>query len=536
MKKLLPLSIVTILTLSSVNLFAMPAFSNEAKKDEKKGDKKVSEEKTKHKAGKLKEIKTKLETKYPVKIPTFEGKHWDAGNDFFDKGMYKEAYHEYFMSTRLNPSFWQGFKGIGDVYLNQGSTEKTINNYLKAISIINPTYAQKTLDDAQVSLKEGDYYLAIAKFRKVLAIDPDAGNLVNEAVELLKNGKKSQAEKKLQEAVKIDESLNQYDRKTLTYADAHFKLGTMMYEKKKYEDAQKEFEKSVKIDPSEPAYNYALGNAYYKIAYKNKKNLDSKLLNKAIVSYQQAYKLSPRDPELMYNLAVAKISQASIYQKTVFDKEEQIFKEVEGDPKAKKKPTVATPNKKAKEAPQEKFNLQAKFAKDIKVQKLSDESSKNATIASNISKEAVSLLEKVTILTPMDPKAYSYLGDAYVMMGGKKPLTYINAARAYQIAIDLDSSMSDLYAKMGTSFYLASKIIPDSGDLPITRENAKLYNKFGKPFYRADMLESASNSFNSFLRYSTKASKFASVRSYLATVNNDIANLGFRIPDKSTGR
>lgn len=530
MKKLLPLSIVTILTLSSVNFFATPAFSSGAKKEDKKG----SEDKAKHKEGQVKEIKTKLETKYPVKIPTFEGKHWDIGNDFYDKGMYKEAYHEYFMSTRLNPSFWQGFKGIGDVYLNQGSTEKTINNYLKAVSIINPTYAKKTLDDAQISLKEGDYYLAIAKFRKVLAIDPEAGNLVNEAVELLNNGKKSQAEKKLQAAVKIDETINQYDRKILTYADAHFKLGTLFYEKKKYEDAQKEFEKTVKIDPSEAAYNYALGNSYYKLAYKNKKNLDSKLLNKAITSYQQAYKLSPRDPELMYNLAVAKISQASIYQKTVFDKETEIFKEVEGDPKNRKK-AVAT-NKKAKEEPTEKFNLVAKFAKDRRVQKLSAESAKNEKIANNISREAVSLLEKVTILTPTDPKAYAYLGDAYVMMGGNKPLTYLNAAKAYQIAINLDSKMSDLYAKMGTSFYLASKIVPESGDLPITRENAKLYNKFGKPFYRADMLDNASTSFNSFLRYSTKASKFSSVRAYLATVDNEIANLGFRIPDKSTGR
>ncbi len=260
---------------------------------------------------------------------------------------------------------------------------------------------------------------------------------------------------------------------------------------------------------------------------------DMVFLQKAISSYQKAYTLNQREPELMYNLAVSKLSYASTFKRTVFDKEEEVFKEVEGDPKAKKpKPESKT---KKKEEPKEKFNLEAKFAKDIRVQKLLKEASKNDDTAIRISKEALKLLEKVTSLNPLDAKAYGYLGDAYTMVG-QKPFNYISAAKSYQKAIDLDSTLSELYSKMGTAYYLASKIIPETSELPITRENAKLYTKFGKKLYRAEMLDGASSSFNSFIRYSTKPNKVPTIRAYLATVNNEIANLGFRVPDKSTGR
>ncbi|MFN8671479.1 MAG: tetratricopeptide repeat protein [Candidatus Sericytochromatia bacterium] len=531
MKKIIPLTIVTslILSLSLGN----SAFSAEKKEEGKKTEDKKDEKKHGGGHSDVKEVKTNVETKYPVKIPTFEGRHWAEGNNFYDKGMYKEAYHEYFMATRLNPSFWQGFKGLGDVYLKQNSVTKAINNYLKAIEIINPTYAQKTVDEGQVALKEGDYFIAVAKFKKVLDIDPDAGALVNEAVALLKDSKKSQAEKKLQEAVKIDSSTNQYDRKTLTYADAHYKLGFFLYEKKKYEDAQKELEIAVKIEPNEFAYNYALGNSYYKLAFKNKKKVEMPLLKKAISSYDKAIALNPRDPELMYNLAVSKLSYASTFKKTVWEKEEEIFKEVEGDPKAKKAKPKAKDKK--KEEPKEKFDLAKKFEKDKKVYKLSQEATNTDNMAISISREALKLLEKVTALNPLDSKAFSYLGDAYSMVGGS-PFNYISSAKSYQKAINLDSNLSDLYSKMGTAYYLASKLNPETSELPITRENQKLYLKFGKQFYRAEMLQSSSDSFNSFLRYASKPAKVPVVRNYLATVNNEIANLGFRIPDKNTGR
>lgn len=469
-------------------------------------------------------VKTTFETMYPVKIPTFEGRHLEEGNKHYENGLYSKAYHEYFMAVRLNPSFWQGFRAIGYVYLKQGKPVKAINNYLKAISIINPTYAAKTLDEGQVALKEGDLYLAIAKFQKVLNIPPEAGKLVDEGVALLAENKKSQAQKKFEEAVKVDTT---YDKRKPqgAYADVHFKLGTMNYEKKKYPEAIKDLEWAVKLDPSEYGYHYSLGNAYFKLAFKNKKKVENTLLSKAMKSYQKAYNFNPRDPELMYNLAVTKVEEASLYKLDVESKAEEISKIIDGDPKAKKA-------KKKDEEPV-KIDIAKKLADDKKVLLIDAKAKEINQIAVKNAKEAVTLLEKATLLNPLDANFYSYLGDAYAMVG-EKPEHFVRAAKAYQKSIDLDSKNASLYAKMGASYYLASKIYPSTEDLPITQENAKLYNKFGKKFYRAEMLTSARDSFNSYFAFASNTK--SSVKSYLSTVENDIANLGFRIPDKSTGR
>lgn len=470
-------------------------------------------------------VKTNYETMYPVKIPTFEGRHLEEGNRYYEQGLYSKAYHEYFMSVRLNPSFWQGFRAIGYVYLKQGKPSKAINNYLKAISIINPTYAAKTLDEGQVALKEGDLYLAIAKFQKVLNIPPEAGKLVDEGVALLSENKKSQAQKKFEEAVKVDTT---YDKKRPegSYADVHFKLGMMNYDKKKYPDAIKDLEWAVKLDPIEYGYQYSLGNAYFKLAFKNKKKVDSDLLKKAMKSYERAYTFNPRDPELMYNLAVTKVEEASLYKQDVESKAEEISLIIDGDPKAKK-------SKKKKDEEPMKIDVKKKLADDRKVLEIDAKAKKINSFAVKNAKQAVDLLEKATMINPLDPNFYSYLGDAYAMVG-EKPEHFIRAAQAYQKSIDLDSKNANLYAKMGASYYLASKIYPSTEDLPITQENSKLYNKFGKKFYKAEMLSNARDSFNAY--FASASNTKSNVRAYLSTVENEIANLGFRIPDKNTGR
>lgn len=491
-----------------------------AKKDEKSGD--VSK---KDAHGKVKEIKTNFDTMYPVKIPTFEGRHLQEGNKFYARGMYREAYGEYFMSVRLNPSFWQGFRAIGYVYLKQGKPKTAINNYLKAISIINPTYASKTLDEGKVALKEGDIYLAIAKFQKILNIPPEAGVLVDEGVQLLKENKKSAAEKKFNEAVKVDLAYDK-TRPDGAYADVHFKLGSFDYDKKKYPEAIKEFEWAVKLDPSEFGYHYGLGNAYYKLAFKNKKKPDQSMLDKAVKSYEKAYAFDPRDIDVMYNLAAAKVDNAGLIKTKVQEKVDEVNKIYDEISKKNEKPKGKT------KVEPVKFNMQEKLDTDKKIFMLNAEGEKYNVKAVKEAEEAVRLLEKVTNANPQDAQAFSYLGDAYAMVG-KKPDDFINAVDSYKKAIELDNTMTDLYAKMGTAYYLASNLTPNAEDLPITRENSKLYVKFGKKYYRAEMLISARDSFNSFLVYGKPN---ANARAYLATVNKDIDNLGFRVPDKNTGR
>jgi tetratricopeptide (TPR) repeat protein len=356
-----------------------------------------------------KEAPVVYEPAYPVKIPKFEGRHLRVGDTYFNKGNYKMAYEEYYMATRLNPSFWQGFRGIGNVYMKQGLIKKAINNYLKAISIVNPTYAAKTLDEGKVALKEGDLFLAIAKFQKILAIEPAAGALVEESVQLVKDKKASAAQKKLDEAAKIDKEAD-ITNKVGTYADLHFKIGSMDYEKKKYPDAAKEFELAVKLDPSEFAYHYALGNSYYKQAFKNKKQIDMKLLKDAIKSYQRAYNLNQRDIDVMYNLAAAKVDVASSIKAEMVAKRGEADKAIDDAAKLDdQRAQITTGVAKAKGDPvklkTDSLKLKADAAKlAVEAKKLDDTSSQYVL-------ESILLLEKVTTLNPKDPKAHVYIVD-----------------------------------------------------------------------------------------------------------------------------
>ncbi|GIW21115.1 MAG: hypothetical protein KatS3mg068_0122 [Candidatus Sericytochromatia bacterium] len=435
-------------------------------------------------------IESKYDLKYPVKIPKFEIRHLDLGDKYFNKGDYQKAYDEYYLSTRLNPMFWQGFRGIGNVFVKIGKLSKAIENYMKAVNIVNPTYAASTLDEALIAIKENDLYLGIAKLQKILAIEPAAGILVDEGVKLIQENKKSKAIEKFQEAIKIDKD----------YADAYFKLGNLLYEKKSYPEALKNYEFAVQYDPSEYAYHYALGNAYYKQAYKNKKSIDYTLLKKAIKSYEKAYNFNQRDMDVLFNYGTALVDQ-SLFIKSKIDEKEQlaIKKAGEKDPE---------------------------FPPEI-------DSMKKESIS--YSKKASILLEKVTAFNPLDVNSHIYLGNAYMNIG-ELPYHYIKAVEEYQKAIEIDGSQTPLYFNIAVAYYLASKLNPRSEDLPITRQNSKQYIRFGKKFYRGDMLTYAQEYFNSYLLYNLRDKNVSNARKYLATVTEEIANLGFRVPDRRTGR
>lgn len=433
---------------------------------------------------------SKYDLKYPVKVPKFEVRHLDLGDKYFNRGDYQRAYDEYFLSVRLNPTFWQGFRGIGNVFVKTGRLNKAIENYMKAVNIINPTYVASILDEALIAIKEKDLYLGIAKLQKILAIEPPAGVLVDEGVKLIQDNKKPKAMEKFQEALKIDKD----------YADAYYKLGNLQYEKKSYPEALKNYEAAVQYDPSEYGYHYALGNAYYKQAYKNKKSIDYTLLQKAIKSYQRAYNFNQRDMDILFNYGTALVDQ-SLYIRSKIDEKEQAAIKKAGDKDPEFPPEISSMRKEA----------------------------------INYSKLATSLLEKVTAFNPMDVNAHVYLGNAYMNIG-ELPYHYVKAVEEYQKAIDLDGNQTPLYFNMAVSYYLASRLQPRSEDLPITRQNAKQYVRFGKKFYRGDMLTYAQENFNSFLLYNIRDKNVSNARKYLATVTDEISNLGFKVPDRRTGR
>src|SRR5262245_53524136 len=80
---------------------------------------------------------------------------------------------------------------------------------------------------------------------------------------------------------------------------ATFNLGDAVYEQKRYDDAQKQFQLSAKTnaDPVAKAHAFHnLGNSF----------LQQKKWDDAISAYKNSLKLNPADQETKYNLAYAK--------------------------------------------------------------------------------------------------------------------------------------------------------------------------------------------------------------------------------------
>ncbi|NOZ60815.1 MAG: tetratricopeptide repeat protein [Calditrichaeota bacterium] len=74
----------------------------------------------------------------------------------------------------------------------------------------------------------------------------------------------------------------------------HFNIGNALYQKKKYEDAQKDFEKSLSVDDvmTQAKVYYNMGNVFYRLGK----------LPESILAYTQALKLNPEDEDAKYNL------------------------------------------------------------------------------------------------------------------------------------------------------------------------------------------------------------------------------------------
>jgi len=422
------------------------------------------------------EKKDKPDTAYNVTIPRFEDHHLKNADWYFDRGLYRQAYNEYYVSIRLNPTFWKGYRGIGNVFMQEGNIKLALEYYLKAINVINPVYAARTLRSAKTDINTGDVMLGIRKLQKILRIDPKAGNLTDEGIKLLVEGKNKDAQKKFEEAIVVDPQ----------YALPYYKLGNMLYETKKYPDAMGYYEKAVKYEKSEFAYFYALANASYKVAFKNKKQVDTALLKRAISNYRVALVLYPRDYDAMFNLATAIIDDVARSAIVVNEAEK-----------------TTTHNR---EAMMNSKNL----------------------------KEAVNLLERYVENKPMDVNGRLYLGKAYTLWA-KKPFQFLTAVDEYKKAMVLDPNLTNLHYDIGITYYVASTIYPASEDLPITPETSKFYVRFGKKYYRGDMLAEAKASFNRYLMSNLRGKERKTSQNYLELIEKQMSTLGFRPPDKEKG-
>lgn len=110
-----------------------------------------------------------------------------------------------------------------------------------------------------------------------------AAALTEQAAKLYRQGKIARAEQTLQDALIAD----------VSYGPAHNNLGTIYYQQGKFYLAAWEFEYARKVMPDRPEYHNNLGMVYEAV----------ERLDKAVECYVAAWRIAPRNAEIIGNLA-----------------------------------------------------------------------------------------------------------------------------------------------------------------------------------------------------------------------------------------
>ena len=114
-----------------------------------------------------------------------------------------------------------------------------------------------------------------------------AAELTEQAAKLYRRGKITRAEETLQDALLAD----------VSFGPAHNNLGTIYYEQGRFYLAAWEFECARKVMPDRPEYHNNLGLVYEAV----------ERLDKAVECYVAAWQIAPRDPQVIGNLARARL-------------------------------------------------------------------------------------------------------------------------------------------------------------------------------------------------------------------------------------
>lgn len=91
--------------------------------------------------------------------------------------------------------------------------------------------------------------------------------------------------------------------------DLLFNRGVQAYERGDYREAAQWFEEAARQGLASPALYYNLGNAYFKLED----------IGRAVLNYERAKKMAPRDEDVLFNLGVAQLRVADKIASPEFD-------------------------------------------------------------------------------------------------------------------------------------------------------------------------------------------------------------------------
>ncbi len=173
-----------------------------------------------------------------------------AGNDFKDKGQFKEAIESYIYSLRLRPEVPEPYNNLGTVYIAMQRLKEAISCFQKALQI-NQDFAIAHFNLANAYRDSKEEHSAISHYLRAIELDPQ----MHDAAYNLGN--------LYQRMGQYDEALVAFDMATLmngSFAKAYNNSGAIRYLRGEYEEALELYKKAIALEPehAEAHWNLSL--------------------------------------------------------------------------------------------------------------------------------------------------------------------------------------------------------------------------------------------------------------------------------------
>ncbi|UCC94658.1 MAG: tetratricopeptide repeat protein [Candidatus Omnitrophota bacterium] len=301
----------------------------------------------------------------PANLVFFYKKYINEGIRYLERGDKEEAVKSFWNAAELNPRLPEAYINIGIVRLQQGNFDDAMRLFLKAESLASSDYIKSDILSYNLGLcsyKKGNFSEAIEYYKDALKITPEFGEALfnigmsyreidkrieafmhifkskrifqhgaqNEytqrAEQILESLRKdpqtdtsSLAEKLLEEGSQcfkdgeLEKALS-YMHESITvnptYAEAHFRLGTIYADQEYFPRALKCFIQATELDPKHLKAYINLGSTCGEL----------KKYKEALDAYQRALEIDKENPKIYYNIGMVCLATGAK------DKARQFFK------------------------------------------------------------------------------------------------------------------------------------------------------------------------------------------------------------------
>lgn len=215
------------------------------------------------------------------------------GNVAMEQGRTRDAEAHFRRALEYEPQFTDARNSLGILYERQGRMEEALREF-RAVLAVDPDYAEALNNVGVIHKKQGRPAEAIEAFRKAITADPEfSGSYSNLALVYEETG---------------DAAAEEWYRKALERdADnvaVRTNYGGLLYTLGRLEEARRELERAVALDPSYASAHNNLGAVYGRLGRRVEE----------IASYRTAVTLDPNYADVHHNLGLALIKQGSWFE------------------------------------------------------------------------------------------------------------------------------------------------------------------------------------------------------------------------------